>query len=213
MADGQRTKSNLRAEVAALKRKRTLDAATDLFYHKGYTNTTLDDVATQLGVTKPFIYTNFGSKPDLLVEICRVGVGSAFDEVERVLALGEPDADTLRQFIPRYVEAVLRRQKNIAINIREEKNLLPEHAAELAELRHSFMARIELLLTKACAAAGHNLPDPNVTAFAIVGAISWSTFWYSPQGRLSAQDLSDKMTEIVLNLVTHNGDGTSVKSG
>ena len=44
MADGQRTKSNLRAEVAALKRQRTLDAATDLFYENGYTNTTLDDV-------------------------------------------------------------------------------------------------------------------------------------------------------------------------
>ncbi|SDD53171.1 TetR/AcrR family transcriptional regulator [Ruegeria marina] len=204
MADGKRTKSNLRAEVAALKRERTLGAATDLFYEKGYTNTTLDDVAAQLGVTKPFIYTNFGSKPDLLVEICRVGVGSALEEVERVLALGEPDPQTLRRFIPRYVDAVLRRQKNIAINIREEKNLLPEHASELAELRHNFMARIELLLTKACAAAGYKLPDPNVTAFAIVGAVSWSTFWYSPQGRLSAQDLSDRMTEIVLNLVTHN---------
>jgi AcrR family transcriptional regulator len=202
MADGQRKKSNLRAEVAALKRQRTLDAATDLFYEKGYTNTTLDDVATQLGVTKPFIYTNFGSKPDLLVEICRIGVGSALEEVEQVLALGEPDANTLRLFIPRYVDAVLRRQKNIAVNIREEKNLLPEHAAELAELRRTFMTRIELLLTKASAAAGHRLADPYVTAFAVVGAISWSTFWYSPAGRLSAEELSARMTSIVLDLAT-----------
>ena len=204
MADGQRTKSNLRAEVAALKRQRTLDAATDLFYENGYTNTTLDDVAKRLGVTKPFIYTNFGSKPDLLVEICRVGVGSALDEVERVLALGEPDADTLRRFVPRYVDAVLRHQKNIAINIREERNLLPEHASELAELRHRFMSRLEALLTRASAAAGHTLSDPQVSALTIVGAISWSTFWYSPSGRLSAEDLSQKMTVAVLNLIRHD---------
>lgn len=205
MADGQQIKSDLRAEVAALKRQRTLDAATDLFYEKGYTNTTLDEVAANLGVTKPFIYTNFGSKPDLLAEICRIGVGSALDEVERVLARGEPDAQTLRQFIPKYVCAVLLRQKNIAINIREEKNLLPEHAAELAEMRHRFMARIEELLTRASSAAGHALPDPHVTAFAIVGAISWSTFWFSPAGRLSAEDISERMTEIVLGLVTQQG--------
>ena len=204
MEDAQQTKSTLRAEVAALKRQRTLDAATDLFYEKGFTNTTLDDVANVLGVTKPFIYSNFGSKPDLLVEICRIGVGSALDEVERVLADGEPDAQTLRRFIPRYVGAVLRHQKNIAINIREEKNLLPEHARELAEMRHRFMSRIETLLTRASAAAGHTLSDPHVSAFTIVGAISWSTFWYSPSGRLSAEELSQKMTEAVLNLIRHD---------
>ncbi len=205
MVDRQQTKADLRAEVAALKRQRTLDAATDLFYEKGYTNTTLDEVAAHLGVTKPFIYTNFGAKPDLLAEICRIGVGSALAEVERVLALGEPDAQTLRRFIPKYVEAVLKRQKNIAINIREEKNLQPEHAAELAEMRHAFMARIEDLLTRSSIAAGHVLPDPHVAAFAIVGAISWSTFWYSPSGRLSALDISARMTEIVLGLVSHHG--------
>lgn len=201
MAQARKGKSKLREEVAALKRQRTLDAATDLFYEKGYTNTTLDDVASQLGVTKPFIYTNFGSKPDLLAEICRIGVSSALDEVERVLAKGEPSRHTLHRFIPRYVDAVLRRQKNIAVNIREEKNLLPEHAEDLAALRRTFMSRLEALLEKACAASGITLQDPHVTAFAIVGAISWTTFWYSSDGALSAEDLSEKMADIVLNLV------------
>lgn len=200
-AMARKSNPNLREEVAALKRQRTLDAATDLFYEKGYTNTTLDDVAAQLGVTKPFVYTNFGSKSDLLAEICRIGVRSALAEVERALALGEPTADTLRQFVPRYVASVLRSQKNIAVNIREEKNLLAEHAQELSELRQTFMAQVETLLVKACAAAGHPLPDPRVTAFAIVGAISWSTFWYNPAGRLSAEQLADRMTETILNLV------------
>ena len=201
MASESKPKSKLRDEVALLKRQRTLDAATDLFYEKGYTNTTLDDVASQLGVTKPFIYTNFGSKPDLLAEICRIGVSSALDEVERMLAQGEHNASTLRRFIERYVDAVLKRQKNIAVNIREEKNLLPQHAEDLAALRRKFMTRIELLLTKACAAAGITLPDPQVTAFAVVGAVSWTTFWYNPKGTLSADALSDKMAEIVMNLV------------
>ena len=44
----------IRDEVTALKRERTLGAAVDLFYEKGYENTTLDEVAERLGVTKPF---------------------------------------------------------------------------------------------------------------------------------------------------------------
>ncbi len=197
----RQSKLMVREEVLALKRQRTLDAATDLFYEKGYTKTTLDDVAMRLGVTKPFIYTNFGSKPDLLVETCRIGVRSALIEIDRVLAQGEPSIALLRRFVPKYVASVLRTQKNIAINIREEKNLLPEHAEELAALRQSFMSRVETLLVTACKNEGITLADPRVTAFAIVGAVSWSTFWFNPAGPLGVNDLSEKMTDIILNLV------------
>jgi len=195
------SKLKVREEVVALKRQRTLDAATDLFYEKGYTNTTLDDVAMRLGVTKPFIYTNFGSKSDLLVATCRIGVRSALSEIDWVLAQGDPSITMLRRFVPKYVASVLRTQKNIAINIREEKNLLPEHAEELAALRQNFMSRVESLLIEACKNEGSPLTDPRVTAFAIVGAVSWSTFWFNPAGPLSVENLSEKMTDIILNLV------------
>ena len=193
-------RSKVREEVAALKRQRTLDAATDLFYEKGFTNTTLDDVAQRLGVTKPFIYTNFGSKPDLLVAICEIGVRSALEEIERVLEQGPPTRETLRRFMPAYVTAVLKTQKNIAINIREEKNLLPDQAAHLAALRQTFMTRIERLLRDVMGPAT-SAADLRVTAFAIVGAVSWATFWFNPGGTLSRHDLADKMADIILNLV------------
>lgn len=196
-----RSKMKVREEVIALKRQRTLDAATELFYEKGYTNTTLDEVAARLGVTKPFIYTNFGSKSDLLVAICRVGVRNALTEIDRVLERGDPSISMLKRFVPNYVASVLRTQKHIAINIREEKNLLPEHAEELAALRHTFMLRIEELLAAACKNEGLMLTNPRVTAFAIVGAVSWSTFWFNPGGSLNVEDLSEKMTDIILNLV------------
>ena len=197
----RQTRLKVREEVIALKRQRVLDAATELFYEKGYTNTTLDEIASRLGVTKPFIYTNFGSKSDLLVAICRIGVRNALAAIDRVLEHGEPSITLLKRFVPRYVSSVLKSQKNIAINIREEKNLLPEHAEELAALRHKFMVRIESLLTTACKNEGINLRDPRVTAFAIVGAVSWSTFWFNAGGPLSADDVSEKMTDIILNLV------------
>jgi AcrR family transcriptional regulator len=133
MAKPREDRLKIREEVAALKRQRTLDAATDLFYDKGYTNTTLDDVAEVLGVTKPFIYANFGSKSALLTEICSLGVHGALEQIEYVLAQDLPPAEGLRLFVPRYVTAILRRQKSIAINIREEKNLEPADAERLAD--------------------------------------------------------------------------------
>jgi AcrR family transcriptional regulator len=79
---------SMRDDVAALKRQRAVEAAVDLFYDNSYANNTLDAVAERLGVSKPFIYANFGSKAELLAEICTRGVLVADEVVDAVLALG-----------------------------------------------------------------------------------------------------------------------------
>src|SRR6201993_5025285 len=61
----------MREEISAYKRERILEEAVKLFYERGFSGTTLDDIAGKLGVTKPFIYTHFRSKVELLEAICR----------------------------------------------------------------------------------------------------------------------------------------------
>lgn len=193
-------KQKIREAVADLKRHRILEAATDLFYERGFTNTTLDQVAEQLGVTKPFIYSNFGSKSALLGEICSQGVQRAIDAIDQAVALDLGPAETMARFVPTYVTAILKSQKSIAINIREEKNLDPADAATLAGMRQRFMAKVEGLLAKGVEAGDVSVPDTRVAAFALVGAVSWTTFWFNPHGPLSIDEISERMTQTLLNL-------------
>lgn len=193
-------KQKIREAVADLKRHRILEAATDLFYERGFTNTTLDQVADQLGVTKPFIYSNFGSKTALLCEICSQGVQRAIDAIDGAVALELAPAETMRRFVPAYVTAVLKTQKSIAINIREEKNLDPQDANRLAGLRQRFMAKVEGLLAQGVESGEISVPDTRVAAFALVGAVSWTTFWFNPNGPLSIDEISQRMTGTLLNL-------------
>ena len=60
----------MRDEILAYKRERILEEAVKLFYERGFTGTTLDDIAAELGVTKPFIYTHFRGKVELLAAAC-----------------------------------------------------------------------------------------------------------------------------------------------
>lgn len=201
MTVSQKVSRRARDSVASLKRERIIDAATDLFYERGFTRTTLDDVADRLGVTKPFIYTSFGSKTHLLAEICSRGVQGALDEIEAALARGLPPGETLRVFVPRYVAAILQAQKKIAINIREEKNLDPVDAERLAALRQRFIAQVEAVLRAGRDCGELRIADPRIATFALVGAASWATFWYNPGGTLSQDVIAARMTEVILNLV------------
>ena len=193
--------TKIRDEVAALKRERTLAAAVDLFYEHGYDNTTLDEVADRLGMTKPFIYANFGSKTQLLAEICLRGVQAAADALDGALARRKGPRDSLEAFGRDYVSAVLGSQKFIAIYVREEKNLEPDDALRIGALRRDFFNRIAKLLQKGVASGDFQVNDVQLAALAIGGAVTWSTFWYRPAGRLPIEAIAQTMTGLILTLV------------
>lgn len=183
-----------RDEVAALKRQRILDAAAELFYRNGYSNTTLDAVGEQLGFSKAFVYTNYGSKQELLAEICTLGVTGVHAEVGHALSLGLETRPTLTVLMDRYVTAVLDRQKYIAVYVREEKSLLPEDAARISLLRRAFFATIADFIAKGAEEGVFQTSDPHMAALTLGGAVTWSTFWYRETGRLDRKAIAREIT-------------------
>src|SRR2546423_7002474 len=56
-------------------RQKLYEAAVDLIAERGYSATTVDDIAERAGVAKGTVYYNFPSKPALFEELLRHGVG------------------------------------------------------------------------------------------------------------------------------------------
>src|ERR1700755_2359712 len=113
----------MREEISAYKRERILEEAVKLFYARGFSGTTLDDIATELGVTKPFIYTHFRSKVELLEAICRPTIELSLQAITDAAATEGSATQRLYRGVVSFTAVVLRRQANIAVYFREEKNL------------------------------------------------------------------------------------------
>src|SRR5215469_12687010 len=96
-----------------------------LAYERGFTGTTLDDIAAELGVTKPFIYTHFRSKIELLAALCKPTIELSLDAVTRAAKMPGSPTVRLHRATANFTQVVLSRQANIAIYFREEKSLPP----------------------------------------------------------------------------------------
>lgn len=192
----------IRDEVAALKRERTIAVAADLFYERGYENTSLDSIAERMNVTKPFIYAHFASKAELLAEICSRGIASALEALETVLGSVKGSArERLAEVGRRFVTSVLHSQRYIAIFAREEKNLAPEDFRRISDMRRTFDHKLVGLLKEGVAAGEFEIADVHMAALAIGGMVSWAYVWYRPEGRLTLEQTSDALTQLILNLV------------
>ncbi len=192
----------IREEVVALKRERTIAVAAELFYERGYENTSLDAIAERMNVTKPFIYAHFTSKAELLAEICSRGIASALAALDGVLTTmaGSP-AERLTEVGLRFVTAVLKSQRHIAIFSREEKNLAPEDFQRISAMRRDFDRKLVELLDEGVAAGEFHMPDTRMAALAIGGMVSWAYVWYRPDGRLTLEQTSHELTSLILGMV------------
>ncbi len=190
----------MRDEIIAYKRERILQEAVALFYARGFTGTTLDDIAAELGVTKPFIYTHFRSKNDLLAAVCQPTIELSVTAIQDAVDSTGTPTEKLRQAVAAFTRIVLERQANIAIFFREEKSLAPEALAEIIQAQKQFDRLLSKLLSDGIAAGEFEIPDVSLAALAIGGMISWSYTWHRPDGRLSLDQLCHRMADFALQM-------------
>jgi AcrR family transcriptional regulator len=191
----------MRDEILAYKRERILEEAVKLFYERGFNGTTLDDIAAELGVTKPFIYTHFRSKVDLLAALCKPTIELSLAAVTEAAQTTGSTTERLYRAVVSFTKVVLHRQPNIAIYFREEKNLSKQALEEINGLRKQFDRVLSQMLREGIAAGEFHLRDVNLGALAIGGMISWAYTWHRPGGRLSLDEMGARMGELALQMV------------
>jgi TetR/AcrR family transcriptional regulator, cholesterol catabolism regulator len=192
---------DIRDAVSRLKRERILATAVQLFYDKGFNNTTLEAVAEAMNVTKPFIYSHFKSKSELLAEICSRGIRTSLEALKKAVALQGSPSEKLESMARDFMLAVLANQAHIAIYNREEKHLSPDDREAINKLRREFDRGCTALLEAGVVSGEFQVDDVPLASLAIGGIVSWSYVWFRRKGRLSQAETADRIAALVLRMV------------
>ena len=197
--------AELKTEVQEFKRRRILEEARELFFAHGYEATTLDAIAEALHVTKPFLYSYFRNKSEILNAICEVGITRSLQALDEAMGSDLGHRDKLRAIVERVTAIVIQNQKYIVVYEREEKNLQADESRALMRLRKQFDLRLATLLEEGTRAGEFDVEDAPLTALSIGGMITWVASWYRPLGRWSQTDVIMQMIRNVMRMVSRQG--------
>ncbi len=166
--------------------------AVTVFIERGYEATSMDELATRLGITKSAIYHHVPSK----VELLRLALDRALDALFAVTA--EPGAvggraiDRLEHVVRGSVRVLVAELPFVTLLLRVRGNSEVERAS--LQRRREF-DRIVTDLVRAAASEGAVRPDidPALTSRLLFGTVNSLVEWYRPDGGLSATDLADNV--------------------
>ena len=191
----------LKVEVAAYKRQRILEEGSRLFFSRGYEASTLDMLAEKLHVTKPFLYSYFRNKGEILSAICETGIRESLQAIEQAKSQAGTPRDQLAMMVAGSARVVIERQAYVVVYQREMKNLAREDASRILNLRRDFDHIIAEEVEAGVRKGQFKVDDPGLAAVCIGGLISWIPNWYVPGGSRSADEVVEHIVDASMRLV------------
>lgn len=203
------TKGRLYDSLYHFKRDQILEVAARQFYEKGYRATTINDIAAELSVTKPFIYSYFDNKEDLLRELFDRTVQTALAAFADFDASAGSPEQALGELVRRFVKVVIETRNSTGVFWRGDRDLPLVDRKQAVQFRRKFEVPFVAVLDRGVEAGAFQVGDRQLTIICIEGMINWIYTWYRPEGRLSAAQLADYIAVLCVNMVTGRPSATN----
>lgn len=193
--------SPMREELQTFKRGLIVEAAARLFYERGFVGTTLDAIADELSMTKPFLYHYFDSKHAILAAVVEREIRRVIELLDEVCAAESSPAARLRRFAAAWARENIEFQKiNVIFN--EERRHFPEHTrSDSRRWQKKLNDRLTELIRAGDEAGVFDSGNPRIAAFAITGAMQWIPRWYRADGDLRPEEIGECLGRYALRLV------------
>lgn len=178
-----------------LQRDRMLRAAAHCFNQKGYSGTSLKDVADILGLTDAALYYYVRNKEEL-VYLCYVRAADVGrDAMQRAIDEGKTGLERVRLYIRYHIDSIVGENGPLAI-MSEIPSLKPDHRDEVLELSRAHSSQFEALLRQGIEDGSIAPCDVRMTGNAIMGSINWIPKWFHGDASV-ADKVLDEFPEIL----------------
>lgn len=178
-----------------LKRDALIRAAARAFNDRGFHNTSLDDIAAELEVTKPTLYYYVGNKEELLFQCFLTGLDGIRAALRDVAQSKATARERLAIVLRGYAVAIASEFGWCMVRA-EDQELGPELGAHVKALKSEIDLGIRALIQDGVRDGTIAAEDPKMTAFGIAGALNGIAHWYRDNRPLSAAQIADRFVRI-----------------
>lgn len=182
-----------------LMREQILDTAARMFDDLGYERCSMAAIAQELGLGRSAIYHYFGSKEEILMTLIEA---EALTPSHRLTSQPIPEGASasalLREVL---VEGVVRRLASGARFVRLsrlEAQIPSELRGGYDNSRRAIYEYYLRCIEHGVATGEFRQVDAHVAAFSVIGMANWTSRWFRPDGRLSAEEVANEVASMAL---------------
>ncbi len=185
-----------RASDHDLKRRAILDRAAQLFAGRGYTRTSMAEIAEACGVSKALLYHYYENKEQLLFDLLEAHFADLLATVEAADDPSLAPHRRLRALVGGLLDAYEGADAVHRVQINDLATLPPERQNTLKEYERRLVALFADALAELNPRLRRNRLLKPVT-MSLFGMLNWHHMWFRPGGPMSRSEYADLTAQIM----------------
>lgn len=177
------------APVGPARYEAILSAAADLFVQKGYSETSLQDIADACGLTKPSLYHYIHAKEDLLFAIVETTHQSMGPWREVLAADGAPDRQ-VATIVAAHLLVGTRSIREVRVFYQAHQHMSAPKFEPILEERALYAHAVREVVERGQAQGKFATDiDAGVATISMLSLLNSTSLWFDPAGKWKASDL------------------------
>ncbi len=179
-----------------LKRMAILRTAGRLFNQNGFRETSLNDLADELQVTKPTLYYYVENKEDILFQCLLTAITQLLDKTEEIENSDLPGMDKLVRFIHVFT-SVFDDEFGRCLSHPGPEPLSEKYLSQIDPFYFRLDTAMRQMIEGGIRDGSIRRCNPKIASFTVFGAINWMTRWYQVGGEMTTREVADEMASMV----------------
>lgn len=180
-----------------LSRSVVLETAARLFNVRGFDRTSMNDIAEELGVTKPSIYYYFPSKDAILVGAIKEAGASFETKLRKITNDGRAPYEQFLDVMRLYVDG-MRWEVFRTLILSDERTLSKAGRDQVMKAKRRINDAVESLIRRASEAGQMKVDNPHYATFAIFGMLNWMAIWRRGDWGKNAKEIEKTFERMML---------------
>lgn len=192
---------SLKIKKMIKKKKDILRSAARVVSKEGYHGATMNDIATELLMTKGALYYYFNNKEELIFQCHDLILSEAIEEVGVILELDLTSVEKMEQAIIRHIHFVIDEREMFNMLLQPEHTFADKHISCILEKREKYAAIFDEIIEEGVKNGSFHVKETKMARMMILGAINWIQQWYSLKGERSKEEVANIHAEYLLKIL------------
>ena len=176
------------------KKEAVLQTSVQMFIEKGYRQTSLDDVAKKLKITKPALYYYFHNKEEIYLECYRRGIAMTQQSLERIRSHEGSGLEKVTGFIQTYTVIIANDFGRFLVR-QDDRELSPKAQAEVRAEKRKIDQSLRSFIEQGVEDGSVRSCNVRLASFSLAGAIHSLVNWFEPDGPMTAEQVGAEFAQ------------------
>jgi len=172
--------------------------ASALFRKKGFSATSMRDIAESIGIEAPSLYNHIQSKNEILIDLCFNMARLFTDFLKEVEHTPGSNLSKIESIIRFHISMMIDEFESVYISNHEWKHLPEPHLGEFKNQRRNYRLRLAAILQKGIDKKEIRRVNATISVHTILSAINGIEDWQKSGRKVDAKLIEENIIQILI---------------